>query len=36
VTLAQVRVKERFGVTLETEVRFLGEFPEDELPGGRA
>jgi UDP-N-acetylmuramate dehydrogenase len=36
VSLARGRVQERFGVTLETEVRLLGEFGEGELPGGRA
>jgi UDP-N-acetylmuramate dehydrogenase len=33
VTLARGRVAERFGIRLETEVRFLGEFGEGELPG---
>jgi UDP-N-acetylmuramate dehydrogenase len=34
VRLARSRVKERFGVVLETEVRLLGEFKEGESPGG--
>lgn len=29
--LARTRVKERFGITLETEVRFMGEFREEDL-----
>jgi UDP-N-acetylmuramate dehydrogenase len=34
VRLARSRVEERFGVVLETEVRLLGEFLEDELANG--
>jgi UDP-N-acetylmuramate dehydrogenase len=34
VRLARARVHERFGVLLETEVRFLGDFSPGELPGG--
>jgi UDP-N-acetylmuramate dehydrogenase len=34
VNLARARVKDRFGVVLETEVRLVGEFLEDEAPGG--
>ncbi len=33
VNLARSRVKEQFGVVLETEVRLLGEFLAEELPG---
>jgi UDP-N-acetylmuramate dehydrogenase len=36
VSLARTRVQERFGVVLETEVRLLGEFQPDEIPGGRS
>jgi UDP-N-acetylmuramate dehydrogenase len=36
VDLARARVKERFGVVLETEVRLLGEFSPAEVPGGQA
>jgi UDP-N-acetylmuramate dehydrogenase len=36
VRLARARVHERFGVLLETEVRFLGEFPTGELSGGQS
>jgi UDP-N-acetylmuramate dehydrogenase len=31
--LARARVKERFGVELETEVRLVGEFTPEELEG---
>jgi UDP-N-acetylmuramate dehydrogenase len=31
VRLARARVRERFGIELETEVRFVGEFALDEL-----
>jgi UDP-N-acetylmuramate dehydrogenase len=34
IDLARRRVKEGFGILLETEVRLLGEFPDDELHGG--
>lgn len=33
VNLARYRVKERFGIVLETEVRLLGEFLAGEMPG---
>ncbi|MFY3746082.1 UDP-N-acetylmuramate dehydrogenase [Anaeromyxobacter sp. Red801] len=33
VRLARARVKERFGIALETEVRLMGEFPPEELEG---
>ncbi|ABC83539.1 UDP-N-acetylmuramate dehydrogenase [Anaeromyxobacter dehalogenans] len=33
IRLARARVKERFGIALETEVRLMGEFPPDELAG---
>jgi UDP-N-acetylmuramate dehydrogenase len=36
VSLARTRVQEQFGVVLETEVRLLGEFQPDEIPGGRS
>jgi UDP-N-acetylmuramate dehydrogenase len=34
VNLARSRVKDRFGVALETEVRLVGEFLAGEIPGG--
>jgi UDP-N-acetylmuramate dehydrogenase len=34
IRLARVRVQERFGIRLETEVRFMGEFLAEELPEG--
>jgi UDP-N-acetylmuramate dehydrogenase len=34
VSLARSRVQDRFGIVLETEVRLVGEFQADEIPGG--
>ena len=34
IRLARARVRERFGIRLETEVRFMGEFLAGEVPGG--